>query len=605
MSDRLAAETLDRPSPRLTACESSVLFWSLVVVGVLLALAIVPGVFIIDEPNYLSTVVGLRHGTWFVPGTAGLPPSRELVAFDPESQARTISTTPVASLAPPLYAVLALPFSWFGWTSLFFLNVLGFVLAAWCIYVLVREQGGTVAGAVLAVSMFGLGGFSIEYALGMWPHMVSVALTTAALLEATRGIDRSSLRHAFIAGFLSAVAVGVREQSIVIVGGLGFGMFLFGRPRLRTATMFAVGATIPLLAIAAINAERLGIFHPLPKLIAYTADVRQTAAEPVTRGNPAAVLWAKVVDFRSHPPLTDPLRERLFRKDPSTGVPIVGGGVVKKALLQSAPWIALALTVLVAGWRRPPHQRPIPRSLLCLAAGIVVPVLAVVVVAGFGRSDGLAYNQRYFLEMVPVFAVLVGVAFGASIRPAGVAFGGAAAIVGSVAVFSLIPPPHRYTWIATLPLFVAFASAIVGLTWWKRSVASVGSIVVGVALGWSALVHIVDDVRGSYDRRTSSLTIFEAIDPHIPRGAALFTYGGGRDAVGPLMLTKDVLLLDAWADEGADTARMIDALHARGRRVFVRADGFPSHLLAKMSNHRRLVHLRETFPLLFEIVTPS
>ena len=605
MSDRPAAETLDRPSPRLTARESSVLFWSLVVVGVLLALAVVPGVFIIDEPNYLSTVVSVRHGTWFVPGTEGLPPSRELVAFDPESQARTISTTPVASLAPPLYALLALAFSWFGWTSLFFLNGLGFVLTAWCIYVLVREQGGSVSGAVLAATMFGLGGFSIEYALGMWPHMVSVALTAAALLEAMRGIDRSSLRHAFIAGLLSAVAVGVREQSIIIVGGLGVGIFLFGRPRLRTTTMFAAGAAIPLLAIATINAERLGIFHPLPKLIAYTADVRQAAAEPRTAANPAAVIWAKVVDFRTHPPLTDPLRERLFRKDPATGVPIVGGGVVKKALLQSAPWIALALTLLVVGWRGPKDGRPIPRSLLGLAMSIVVPVLAVVAAAGFGRSDGLAYNQRYFLEIVPVCAVLVGVAFGASIRSANVAFGGAAAIVGSVAVFSFIPVPHRYAWIAVVPLFVAFASAIVGFTWWKRSVGTVGSIIVGVALGWSALVHIVDDVRASHDRRASSLTIFEALDPHIPYGAALFTYGGGRDAVGPLMLTKDVLLLDAWADEGADAVRMIDALHARGQRVFVRADGFPSHLLAKMSDHRRLVRLRETFPLLVEIVTPS
>jgi hypothetical protein len=605
MSDPPADEKTDRPTPRLTARESSVLFWSLVVVGVVLALAVIPGVFIIDEPNYLSTVVGVRHGTWFVPGTDGLPPTRELVAFDPEAPSRSISTTPVASLAPPLYAVLALPVSWFGWTSLFFLNVVGFVLATWVVYVLVREQGGSISGAVLGATLFGLGGFSIEYALGMWPHMVSVAFTSAALLAATRSIDRRSLFHAFLAGCLSAVAVGVREQSIIIVGGLGIGIFLLSRPRLRSIAMFAVGAAIPLLSIAAINAERLGVFHPLPKLVTFTVDVREAAANTATTGGPAAVLWAKVIDFRRHPPFSEPRREQLFRNEPVTGVPLVGGGVVKKALLQSAPWIALAFTVLVVGWRGPKHQRPVPLTFLLLAAGVVVPMLAVVAAAGFGRSDGLAYNQRYFLEMVPVFAVLVGLSAGSHLRPAWVALGGVAAIVGAVAMFSLIPIPHQYTEIAVLPLLLALASAVAGIACWKRSAGVFASVVLGLALGWSVLIHLVDDVRASRARRSSNLAIFEAIEPHIPRGAALFTYGGGRDAVGPLMLTKDVLLLDAWADEGADAVRMIDALHARGQRVFVRPDGFPPRVLANMMDRRRVVHLRETFPFLAEIVTPS
>ena len=62
----------------------------------------IPAAFTIDECNYLSTVTGLRHGTLFVPGTAGLPASKALYAFDPAAASLQSVSTPVPPRLPPL-----------------------------------------------------------------------------------------------------------------------------------------------------------------------------------------------------------------------------------------------------------------------------------------------------------------------------------------------------------------------------------------------------------------------------------------------------------------------------------------------------------------------
>jgi hypothetical protein len=71
------------------------------------------------------------------------------------------------------------------------------------------------------------------------------------------------------------------------------------------------------------------------------------------------------------------------------------------------------------------------------------------------------------------------------------------------------------------------------------------------------------------------------------------------------MLTKDALLIDAWADQGADAVRLRNALHARGQRVFVRVDGFPLPLLSELSQGCDTLRLRDAFPQLIEILPPS
>src|SRR5690348_910091 len=102
---------------------------ALLVLGLVLSITVVPGVFTTDDTNYLINVLALRHGRVTVANTEGLSPSRELLAFDPGPWTRGVSATPVASSAPPLYALLALPFSWFGWRGLVALNTIAYLAA--------------------------------------------------------------------------------------------------------------------------------------------------------------------------------------------------------------------------------------------------------------------------------------------------------------------------------------------------------------------------------------------------------------------------------------------------------------------------------------------
>src|SRR5690349_5893231 len=81
---------------------------ALALIGVVLVATCVPCTFIIDESNYLVTVIGLRQGRLTVPGTEGLTPSSELAYFDPTARTRLVTTMPIGATAPPLYAFLAL-----------------------------------------------------------------------------------------------------------------------------------------------------------------------------------------------------------------------------------------------------------------------------------------------------------------------------------------------------------------------------------------------------------------------------------------------------------------------------------------------------------------
>jgi hypothetical protein len=61
---------------------------SLIILGTLLTATAIDGPFTIDENNYLVTVLGLRQGRLSVPDTDGLPPSGELLYFDPSATRR-------------------------------------------------------------------------------------------------------------------------------------------------------------------------------------------------------------------------------------------------------------------------------------------------------------------------------------------------------------------------------------------------------------------------------------------------------------------------------------------------------------------------------------
>jgi hypothetical protein len=75
-----------------------------------------------------------------------------------------------------------------------------------------------------------------------------------------------------------------------------------------------------------------------------------------------------------------------------------------------------------------------------------------------------------------------------------------------------------------------------------------------------------------------------------------------EDAAIPLVMTRDVVILDAKADEGRDAPMLIQALLAQGRRVFFLESGFPPDVRARALAGVRRVELPETHGLpIFEV----
>jgi hypothetical protein len=408
---------------------------------------------------------------------------------------------------------------------------------------------------------------------------------------------------AALGGFLAGWSVGIREQNILLAGGLGLSVFVLSTSRWRLSSGYLAGLMLPLLIIACLNGERLGLFHPFPKVLAVTTELQRSetreARDPL---EPVGVVWAKLVDMRTHPPFEDDLKRRLLRHDPSTGVPLVGS-VVKKAVLQSAPWTAAGFLFLLIGWRfRTTLSQERRRDLLAIAL-TTAPLLLVMALAGFDRSDGRAFNQRYFLELVPLLAIASAYAcISARVDLRHFLASSVVGLVVSLVVVVLFGSPTRYALIASVPLASAVAvvcSMVLALFASRGSIAFAWAL--GCALGWSLFIHVADDLRGSLEIRHMNLAVARAVEPHVAPGSAIFAYWGSRDALGPLMLTRNALILDAWADGGAAAPELTSALLRKGRRVFVRTDAFPETLLRDMTVGTLVDTIRTQYPRLVEI----
>lgn len=569
-------------------------FWlALALLGLLLTATVIPGVFTIDEDNYLVQVTGLWEGRLTVPGTEDLPPSSELVWFDPRGASREVTETPVASSAPPLYAFLALPFSLLGWRGLVFLNVLGYLAATALVFLYGHRYATHTWTPWIAAAAFALGSYTLEYAQGMWPQMVSLGLTTGAVYLAARVRDGAALAWAAAAGLLAGLATGVRYQNVFFAACVGFGIFLFTERRFRTSFAYGAGLLVPVAAISGLNRLRLGFWNPISKGPGYLSTGGAHEGDSFL-GDFVTMAWARIVDYSTRPPLPGTEFASYMQPDPVTGAYLLGP-TLKKAWLQSAPWIALALGALIVAWgswaRNRRHMDPDPetgarrRELLALSL-VVLPTLAMFSATGLHRTDGFGFNQRYFLELVPLVAVAFAWglerARGGAIRTGVWILGGLAGVLAAGGVLLLLEPEAvlRQQWLLYLPLALAVLLVAVWIGARRFHVLeTVTALLAATALGWGFAAHVGDDLATSRILRRISLERAQALDRAIPQdapeGSALFAFWGNKDPVGPLLLDRDLVVLDVRNDRGEHALELMDALLAQGRRVFVLATGFP------------------------------
>lgn len=586
-----------------------VLAVALLALGLVLSATVVPGVFTTDDNNYLINVLVLRQGRLTLANTEGLTPSRELLAFDPGPWTRAVTSTPVGSSAPPLYALLALPFSWLGWRGLVALNTLAYLAAIAITFAYARRYAIDASTPWIAAAAFAFGGFVIEYTQGVWPHALSIALCTAGIFTAGRVIDNRDggengppALAAAAAGFLLALAAGVRYQNLVILAVTGGCLALWTTNRWKALPAYALAAAIPLSASAFINHVRLGSWNPISKGDGYL-DVPAITGASASLFDPITMFWARLVDFSVRPPLVGP-DFTWVTYEPITGAHLMIGETVQKAFLQSAPWAILALLLFGLAWIPRSSMPARRRRQLQLLSLVTVATLVTFAVSGVRRHDGLVFNQRYLLELLPLAAVGFAWALdGFKLRVGSLLVGSMWGALLVLVILRAIPVgggPEDALWVARylailkLPLLLAAGLAVL---WFRaRSRERTTPLLAGLAgvcLGWGLTLHVVDDVAASHRLRARKLAETATLDGVLPDGSALVAYTGYKDAAFPLLFNRDIVILDARGDEGADAPTLIRELLARNRRVFVLQSGFKPEVLTAVLAGWRAVRVTQ------------
>jgi hypothetical protein len=573
----------------------------LAVIGIALTATTIPGVFIIDEDNYLISIVSLRHGGFVIPGIDSLTRSRELAYFDPEPHRREVIQTPLVSLVAPLYSFIALPFSYFGVWGLVMLNILAFLLTAFILFRLTHRIATSEATPWVVMGTFLAGSYSIEYAQGVWPHMLSALLCVAAFSFLVESMNRAFPRFALFAGLAVGIAAGVREQNIVVAGCLGLASILFAQSRYRTTGMYLLGLAGPLVLIALLNHLKVGLFHPVPKVYGYLADVSETQTQSSFL-EPLKVFLAKVVDFSFSGPIQDPTKAALFHRAPGSGAVLIYG-IVKKSLIQSAPWVGLTFIGIILAWFAKIRMEDRVRNVLRTISLVVFPTLLMISLAGFNRTDALSFNQRYMLELLPLCALGLGLLIeGGEVKFGKLLTGLILGALLVVAVLNLPAAYSRYIGQLRIPIFLSAALILIWLLSLSSIYRSYLSIAVGVAVGWSLLIHLQTDLTGSRVRRQDNYQRYLTFRNVLPEHSALFAYWGNKDAAGPLQLNRDIVILDLWADRGVDAPRLADELLAQRRRVFILAVDIPKEMLERIVASRPHRLFSESFMNFIEIL---
>jgi hypothetical protein len=162
----------------------------------------------------------------------------------------------------------------------------------------------------------------------------------------------------------------------------------------------------------------------------------------------------------------------------------------------------------------------------------------------------------------------------------------------------------RQLLILKTPLLLA---ALVSLAWLATSLARVPPLVLavslGLSIGWAFSLHLIEDVTASQRLRRQNLATTQRLERAIPTHSALLAYWGAKDAAIPLVMTRNVVILDARADEGKDAPMLIQALLAQKRRVFFLASGFPPEVRERTLAGVRLIELPDPHGLpIFEVL---
>lgn len=348
---------------------------------------------------------------------------------------------------PYLSAVIAWPFyEALGYRGLFAMNAVAYIGIALLCFAMARRIFGDVALALDSVIILTIGTFAWEYSQAAWPHASAVLAVTTALYLTVRALTATDDRHmtgfAFAAGSVIGLAAGIRLDVVFALPAILLPYLLMAPSRLRPAVAALTGMLPGLAIIAATNYAKFeslsplsygggkGAGHfpgylPVAGLCLLGVALIWLATRPrfvdMARRRPVSVIGIFIVliglallipsvtksvmkvatgasyllvDLR----FRDPTWLEPGMRRTATGAMVYYVGL-KKALLQSLPWLPL-LALPLAALFRPTEPRRLLGVLFLSSTGYIA------VYSYFAWHGGLALNMRYFLPFLPAFAIL-------------------------------------------------------------------------------------------------------------------------------------------------------------------------------------------------------
>ncbi|MEO1028307.1 MAG: hypothetical protein AAFX02_04545 [Pseudomonadota bacterium] len=561
MTDAIGGQS--RPSP-------GTLLIALTILTLVMSFLMPLAPFTIDEATYAEMARAMAEQ-----GALSISPSDRVAEAPTLLRTFTHNVTGEAMPQYPSgYAVIAAPFyAAMGLRGLILLNAISFLAATYLTWRIGRHLYQTPEVALYGTLIFAGGSFASNYAVGIWPHMLTLALVLAGIerLAAAPHLRERSQWLAYAgAGLALGAAVNLRVDVILAMLGALIWIRLFSEPGKRhLAIIFIVGLLPGLLIAASLNQAKFEIFSPLaygppdanevsdrywlqylivgvtlPLLL--LLDFSRSWTGYVTgalrrRRVLMGVTGAALLAILIIPPLrklawniyvltADVQRidvakfySGMFRNDAGF---ISFRGEEKTALLQSLPFLGLLIVPIFAFLRKR------DASAHALSFGMIAgPVLFYALTQWHG---GFSFNMRYFLPALPFISLLTGYAIqhllvherldANRLRQT--------ILISIIAVFALGTLASqtgglmRGIYVYYLPMLIA--AALLTLLLLPRDMQSYGqykqttTICVSAALGWAAVAGF-DDVMDLRSRLSQHKAFVEGYARLLPEDSLVFS----------------------------------------------------------------------------------
>lgn len=476
-------------------------------------------------------------------------------------------------ITPPFYAALAWPFQRaLGWSGLFWMNALALLAVVGLTARLAHEMFGDRRLSAVAASVLVLATYLWEYSQGAWPHLLATLAIVAALLAAWRGqraaSDAAAWRACALAGLILGVGIGVRLDVALAAPALALPFVLAESGRRLRGLGLLLGALPPLLLLTFMNHLKFGVALPfsygpgvsdagdwtryLPVALLGGAGVllllglRQPRVLELLRarmGTCVAVILVAAAAVVALPELreffarlasgvttlavdlrsmrSDIVRPALSR---SAGDGLIYYGHLKKAWLQSLPYLGLLLVPLVAAARAHRDRSRLEPLLL-------LPATALLVFGYFHWDGGLSLNLRYLTPSLPCVAILVAWA----LREIEARRAVPALVIGAWCAAALFwwlsrsrgaLPDSAELFVLDAPLVLALATTLAAGGWLLTRAQWARRIVCGFAaasLVWAGLVAFAYDYPAARWLRGYHAALSEIARAEIDADSILFT----------------------------------------------------------------------------------